>query len=163
MKYKEQLRRLLIGITFMLFLVVDFSYGHPRSLDGSCTAEVEDLNFGSYNPFETEIKRIPFGIVVRCDEHTRFTIKIIGGNSSNPVKRYLYSPSKDSKLYYNIYYNNCPVGDGTGGSCVINGMTTRSHHGLRAVTFTLLGVIPPHQNVPAAYDYQDTLEVIIEY
>ncbi|WP_457625650.1 spore coat protein U domain-containing protein [Persephonella sp.] len=147
-------------ITALFLYAVSFAH-----MSGNCTADMEDLYFGNYNPFEPAVKRT-YGILrVSCSSsgNVFFSVKVIGGNSSDPERRYLYSPSTGSKLYYNLYYRGCILGDGTGGSCVISGRVKKMHGSHGESRYSIVGVIPPMQNVSAANDYQDTLTVIIEY
>ncbi|WP_457642937.1 spore coat protein U domain-containing protein [Persephonella sp.] len=153
-------------------LIVGFSYAIPKHhryhnhhSTGSCTLEIEDLVFGSYNPFDLSVKRNFSYLKVKCSGtgSVSFIIKFIGGNSSNYTNRYLFSPSTNGKLKYNIYYNNCPVGDGTNGTCTIAGTVNIDSSGISEKVFSLTGVMPPHQNVPAANDYYDIIQVFLEY
>lgn len=155
-------------LTLLLLVLFDISYavvkGHHSS---TCTADIEDISFGSYDPFDISVKRVPAVLTVRCSgKHpVSYAVKLLGGNSSDPTKRYLYSPSKNAKIYYNLYVNgSCIFGDGTGGTCVISGTVQPKHHGgISEETHTVIGVIPPRQNVPAGSDYSDTLIIQVDY
>ncbi|WP_456401951.1 spore coat protein U domain-containing protein [Persephonella sp.] len=138
--------------------------GHHHG-SSSCYIEVDDLNFGEYNPFDINPKTVPANLKITCRAHhsVNFSIKLIGGNSSDPNKRYLFSTSTGDKLYYNLYIDNCVFGDGLGSTCVISGRL-RSHHSAPVERiYTILGVIFPMQNVKAGGDYRDTLIIQLEY
>ncbi|WP_041530859.1 MULTISPECIES: spore coat protein U domain-containing protein [Persephonella] len=158
--------RYVITVLFIIFSF-NISFAVVKGGHSTCTADIEDLPFGNYDPFEVSVKRVPALLTVRCSGHrpVTYTVKLLGGNSPDPTKRYLYSPSTDEKLYYNIFINGgCVFGDGTGGTCVISGTVQPKHHGgVQEVKHTVIGVIPPMQNVKAANDYRDALIIQIEY
>ena len=149
----------------LLILIESFAKEHNLNNSVSCYAQIEDISFGVYNPFDRLVKRTYATLRVVCNSKNNisFTVKVLGGNSSNPAKRYLYSASTGGKLYYNLFYRNCILGDGTQNTCVISGMTRCGRKHFSERRFCIVGVIPPMQNVPAADDYQDHLTVIIEY
>ncbi len=154
--------------TMVVILFINLSFAQVKkhhSYSVSCTAEMEDIYFGNYNPFETTVKRSFGYLKVRCSGNgtAYFSVKIIGGNSKNPSRRYLLSPSTRGKLFYNLYYHSCIWGSGGDGTCSINSSITVDTTGFSEKVFTITGVIPPMQNVSAANDYQDILTVIIEY
>ncbi len=159
------IKTVIIFLSFILIPYVVYGKNHEHH-SNQCSVHVKSLNFGTYNPLEMVVKRVPLQVNVRCfsDKPFSFVIKLIGGNSSNPMERYLYSPSKNGRLYYNLYYNSCIWGDGSNNTCIISGtVNSYHHHRLTELYFTIIGVIPPGQDVPAADDYYDNLQVIIEY
>ncbi|WP_293446142.1 spore coat protein U domain-containing protein [Persephonella sp.] len=156
-----KIKSTVIGLLIIVNTVV--AGNHPN-----CSVDIEDIIFGTYDPFDKHIKRTYTTLTVRCSHGMHksgasFSISVVGGNSSNPQTRYLYSPSKNEKLYYNLYYRNCVLGDGTGGTCKINVNIPPKKNCYSEVQYIIVGVIPPMQNVSAAHDYQDNLTVIIEY
>ncbi|WP_297455541.1 spore coat protein U domain-containing protein [Persephonella sp.] len=157
----------IIRIILISFLVLmeSFAKGHHHNNNGSCYAQINDIPFGVYNPFDRVVKRTYTTLRVVCNSKNNivFTVKVLGGNSNNPAKRFLYSASTGGKLYYNLFYRNCILGDGTQNTCVISGMTRCRKKHFTERSFCIVGVIPPMQNVPVADDYQDHLTVIIEY
>ncbi|SNZ07932.1 Spore Coat Protein U domain-containing protein [Persephonella hydrogeniphila] len=156
----KHLKSIVLLITFALYSI---SFAQ---MSGSCSADMENIYFGNYNPFEPVVKRAYGTLRLSCSSSSAnifFSVKVIGGNSPDPAKRYLYSPSTDSKLYYNLYYKNCVLGDGTNGTCVISGRIGKKHGMCRNSNYFIVAIIPPMQNVSAASDYQDHLTVIIEY
>ncbi|WP_457621081.1 spore coat protein U domain-containing protein [Persephonella sp.] len=161
------MRYILAVLATVLYLYIDISLADTNCGHSTCSAEIEDLYFGNYDPFELSVKRVPVLLTVTCSGHKpiSYTIKLVGGNSGSPKDRYLFSPSTEDKLYYNIYIDGgCVFGDGTGDSCVISGTAQLKHHaGIQEVKYTVVGVIPPLQNVSAANDYRDTLIIQIEY
>lgn len=122
--------------------------------------------FGNYDPFEVSVKRVPALLTVRCSGHrpVTYTVKLLGGNSPDPTKRYLYSPSTDEN-YITTYLLT--------GMCLrrryrrnmrnIRTVQPKHHGGVQEVKHTVIGVIPPMQNVKAANDYRDALIIQIEY
>ncbi len=150
----------IVLISFVLWI-----YPSAGENNGGCYAEVDNIDFGNYNPFEPVIKRTYTTLQVICNTQNRvaFTIRLIGGNSNNPGRRFLFSPSTEGKLYYNLFYRGCIWGDGTQNTCVISGITRSKRNLFSNKSFTIVGIIPPMQNVPVANDYQDHLTVIVEY
>jgi len=157
----NNIKLILVGIIVLINSVLAGS--HPN-----CSVDIDDITFGVYDPFEKHIKRTYTTLTVRCSHGIHksgasFTISIVGGNSNNPLRRYMYSPSKNDRLYYNLYHRNCVLGDGTGGTCKINVTISPKKNSYSEVQYIITGVIPPMQNVSAAHDYQDSLTVIVEY
>ncbi|WP_457619332.1 spore coat protein U domain-containing protein [Lutibacter sp.] len=138
--------------------------GHHKSL---CSVHFDEFPLGEYDPIVGFKDYVPAVLTVRCSGHKplNFTIKLLGGNSNSQKFRYMYSPSTKGKLYYNIYINNgCIFGDGTEGTCVLQGTYQPKHHGgVQEIRFTLIGKILPNQDVPVADDYSDTLIFEIDY
>lgn len=161
-------------VKILLVLMICFitSYGHPHRHNhncGTCYVQIDDLNFGEYNPFDNTVVRSETLLRVKCNFlracNIYYSVKLVGGNSNNGFTRYMYSPSTKNKIYYYLVVNRqCRWGDGTNGTCSIYGSVSGTCMGdSKEAIHVITGVIPPMQNVSAASDYQDRLTVIIEY
>ncbi len=162
----------MIKILVILLVCIIPSLGHPHKYYhdcGICYVQIDDIDFGEYNPIDNHIVRSEALLRIRCSVPRTctiyYTVKLIGGNSNNGFTRYMFSPSTKNKIYYYLVADHkCRWGDGTNGTCSIYGSVTgRCSGDEKEIIHVITGIIPPMQNVPVANDYQDHLTVIIEY
>jgi len=159
---------IMLVLLFCFILSYGHQHGHHNNC-GTCYAQIDNLNFGEYNPLSNNVVRSESLLRVKCNFlHActiYYTVKLVGGNSNDSFTRYMLSPSTGNKIYYYLVADHqCRWGDGTKGTCLIYGSLRGNSMGdSKEAIHVITGVIPPMQNVSAAHDYQDSLTVIVEY
>ncbi|MBK3332082.1 fimbrial major subunit CsuA/B family protein [Persephonella atlantica] len=159
-------------IVFLIAIFLNTAFGNPnKHHHGSnveCILEIEDLNFGDYYPLEDSHLRTEALMKVKCSSAhggaITYKIKLLGGNSPNPKRRFMYSAKTGAKIYYNIFTpHSCVWGDGSNGTCTIDDVIVIQNTS-NEKAYLIRGILYGGQkDVHVADDYQDTLTVIIEY
>ncbi|MGU3626900.1 Csu type fimbrial protein [Comamonas sp. C24C] len=128
---------------------------------GSCSIESPPVgvNFGVYSS-EFGASDVGAFFTTKCDSGTTYSLGLSAGTShgASVNSRAMTSTSTGGKLNYALYrdqaytenWDNTTSGTGHVGSG-------------QAQSFTIYGRIPKGQNVPAANDYRDTIQLTLTY
>lgn len=121
----------------------------------SCTARAVNVAFGDYDVFTTTGTSSTGSVTVSCQGNASYTITLSAG-SGTFASRVMASGSH--KLDYNLFTDTTHLtiwGDGTSGTRIVSGNG-------KGATYTVYGLIPALQNVPAG-SYSDTITVTVTY
>ena len=134
----------------------------------TCSVDVSQMNFGSYNALNTLSLPASASINVTCSATTAGTqvayqIKLSAGNSGNCGTRQMTNGS--NALNYNIYkdlnYQNI-LGDGTSGTqLIVDGYTIVQIQNY-VKNYAIYGSIPPQQSAPPG-SYSDNMTVTVNF
>jgi spore coat protein U-like protein len=139
----------------------------------SCTVAVQDMEFGTYNPYSASPLDAAGSLSVQCSsttgstEEVNYAISISGsnrtmGSSLNP--RILRGDGAD--MEYNLYLDGSRSriwGDGSSGSEQAVGTVVAQSMGTATAMHTIFGRVPGQQPQIAPGDYTDILTVSISY
>lgn len=119
----------------------------------------QELNFGSYDVFDSQALNGVGNIVLSCDLDTGYSIALSQGSSGSYDERAMLDGS-DNSLGYNLYKDvsrSLIWGDGSGGSTTESGTATSME-----ITHAVYGRIPAQQNVRAG-NYVDSVVVTVNF
>lgn len=121
-----------------------------------------NLNFGIYNPNDSNDTMSSAELTVTCSLISVFTLGLGTGQSGAYAARILSTGANNSdKLTYNLYINAARTsifGDGTSGTSSINKVSIQ----LGPTTIPVYGVIRAKQNISAG-SYQDAIPIMITF
>jgi spore coat protein U domain-containing protein, fimbrial subunit CupE1/2/3/6 len=122
-------------------------------------SNVQNLAFGSYDPFSTTATSTSATFTVACSNNDTVTVIFSTGNSGTYSNRYMTSTTSD-QLNYNIYGDVAHtqiIGNGTGGTYYYQGTV-----GTGGGTGTFYGLSPAGQNVSSG-NYNDAIIITMTF
>ena len=135
----------------------------------TCTVSTTPVVFSAHNPLAAPNNDSSGSVLVQCGGTAGLLIPYtvamgVGGGTSISARS---MSSGTGRLFYNVYTTNSRtvvLGDGTGGSAVLNGSVTLDVLGTAPPqNWTIYGRIPGGQTGVAPGAYSDTLVVTVTY
>lgn len=121
----------------------------------TCTVTVVNAAFGGYDVFQQQNTETTGSVNVSCDSSASYTITLSAGFGTFAART---MTNGSQQLDYNLFTDPQRLtvwGDGTSGTATVSATGTGG-------TYTVYGMIPALQNVPAG-SYSDTITVTVTY
>lgn len=140
---------------FICFLLLLFYF---EKLFAACSINIENLNFGTYNPVQSGDNLSSANLSINCLPHMYYVIYSNSGSSGSFTDRQMRGGNKNLEiLHYNLYTNTNRTnifGDGTNGTSYVSGLLLN--------TVTLFAKIPQLQNISAG-NYTDNITINLNF
>jgi len=148
---------------FKPLLIVFLLY--PITLSAQCGISVDKpMNFGLFNPIESEIKSSVVFLKVSCSGEDISNYKIIFSRGKGRSISPRYMLGKSNKLGYNLYIDAARTiiwGNGRNGSSPLYGTGPCTE--LKPCTHVVYGKLTGSNAKLNAGEYQDTVRILLQY
>ncbi|HEV2271322.1 MAG TPA: spore coat U domain-containing protein [Steroidobacteraceae bacterium] len=139
-----------------LRLVLSASLALPMLAHAAaCSVTVVNVGFGGYDVFQQQDTETTGSVNVTCDSSASYAISLSAGFGTFAARA---MSNGSQQLDYNLFTDPQRLtiwGDGTSGTVTVSATGTGG-------TYTVYGMIPALQNVPAG-SYSDTITVTVTY